>query len=156
MSVYSSPYSSPIDSFTTCTAQPSSEKLLEWHQLHYVRIPLVNALYSATAPPKCTTRDGCRSPRMSPTPSLLGDDASSSRHGSPLLSPRSFSQASPDAEKRRQTGPSPHPPRHHSLQHRNTAVLHSMVTRSGSRQRRKGRILWELDQSGLRKRRARR
>lgn len=156
MSFHSTPWSSPIDSFTKCAAQAPSKELVDWHRLHYLTIPLVNALHSATAPPKCTTRDGCCSPRMSPTPSLLRDDASSPRHGSPLLSPRSLPQASASIKKRRHSRPSPRSSQHCSSQRRNIPVSHSMITRAGSRQKKGGRIFWELDQYGIPKKRVHR
>ncbi|KAF2731354.1 hypothetical protein EJ04DRAFT_583692 [Polyplosphaeria fusca] len=156
MSLCSSPRSPPNDGSAPYTAQPYSKELLEWYQLHFVTIPLANALRHGTAPPKYTTRDGSHRPRLSPTPSLLGDNASSLRHRSPSLSPRLYSQASPDFEQKHQSRPSLRSPRCRPLNRRNTTILHSMVTRVGSRHGKGRQIFWELDQAGLKKRRVRR
>jgi hypothetical protein len=156
MSLCSSPRPLPCDNSAQFTAQNPSKEFFKWYQLHFITIPLVNRLQSATAPPKYTTRDDRHSPQLSPTPSLLGDEASISRHSSSLPSPRLSPQASPPPpERKRQSKLNQHP-RRRLRKHRNTPIPHRMVTRAGSRRGKGRQAFLELDQSGHTARRVRR
>lgn len=169
MSLCSSP-SSPVAS----PKRRPPDELLDLVQLHYVTIPLANALHiaqdrlGALEAHDHAASWGRLSPQLSPTPSLMSDTEEPQvlpGHWGDTHSPRSPSYSE---HQKPQTGAPVHSraqPRTRSLAHPRTsrrisppkrsrrqravhsAELSRMVTRSQASSKRVGRF-WELDRSG--------
>ena len=150
------PYSARVLSYTRCLSgamsspEPSlsdestarfdahspSKAYLDWHQEHFVTIPLLLALHDASNQLECDAASYRDSLRLSPTPSLLSD--SSSRSSSPPRSPAPTS-ARRRSKLNRRRSPS------HQQDYR---ITHRTNTRSGTRRDAGRAVFWELDCSG--------